>query len=263
MKLILRFFCYLDYRVFLRLMAVLPRWLALPFVWLRGGLNFLFDADWRTLSLGQQYVRTATQKTMQAWHQKQTHPTTYWQQPTWLTLRRYLHTSIEEYDATHLKQVCDTSPFHIDGLEWLKQAQAQKIGVVLVHAHFDSLYPGLIFLAQQGLRVNLVSTRLMFDQRVCAGASQHFAHKMAQLNQALAPGGVFHVEENLLFFTRALKNGEIVVIAGDGPASSPSRATEVSFWGDQQWISHPNQPTTFIARAGHRTRLCRFRNEVV
>ncbi|MEN9843311.1 MAG: hypothetical protein RLZZ612_1140 [Pseudomonadota bacterium] len=235
MKSILHALSHLDYGLFLRGLSLLPRAWAWPLIVLRGCLNFIVDADWRTLSLGLRYVRPATWQTMQMWNAKQTKPQ-FWR-PFVLTLRRYIHASLEEYDATKLPHICDTSHFHVTGLEDLLKAQEQKIGVVLITAHFDSLYAGLIFLARQGLKINLVSTNLMFDARVPPSVARHFSNKMNQLGQALAPGGVFHVEDNLLFFTRALKNGEIVVIAGDGPASSPSRATEVNFWGDPRLMA--------------------------
>lgn len=235
----------LDYGLALPLLASLPRWLARPLWILRGCVNYAMDWDWRTLSLGHGYVREATQYAM-AQLRAQAGTRTL---PRRLTLRRFVCMSREEVEAARLPHLDRTTiQARITGLEHLLRARDHQQGVVLLTAHFDSLYVGLAALAQAGLRVNLMSTRLTNDAMVPPAISRHFVTKIAALNRLLAPGQVIHVEENMRFFVSALRRGEIVVIACDGPSTSQDRSQPVDFLGARRLMASGPQ---FLARAGN------------
>lgn len=235
----------LDYGLVLPLLARLPRWLARPLWILRGCINYAMDWDWRTLSLGHGYVREATQHAMAQLRLQAKEGTL----PRRLTLRRFVCMSREEVEAarlTHLDR--KTIQARITGLEPLLQARDKRQGVVLMTAHFDSLYVGLAALAEAGLTVNLMSTKLTDDAMVPPAISRHFATKAVALNRLLAPGRVTHFEDSMRFFVSALRRGEIVVIACDGPSTSQDRSQPVDFLGAQRRMASGPQ---FLARAGH------------
>lgn len=235
----------LDYGLAVPLLAWLPRWLARPLWILRGCINYAMDWDWRTLSLGHGYVREATQHAMgQLRAQAGAHDL-----PRRLTLRRFVCMSREEVEAIRLTRLDRTTiKARITGLEHLLKARDRQQGVVLLTAHFDSLYVGLAALAQAGLRVNLMSTRLTDDATVPPAISRHFATKIAALNRLLAPAQVVHVEGSMRFFVNALRKGEIVVIACDGPSTSQDRSQPVDFLGARRLMASGPQ---FLAKAGN------------
>jgi lauroyl/myristoyl acyltransferase len=157
--------------------------------------------------------------------------------------------SREEVDCYRLNHIDYVSlPHQFKGLEYLLEAQENKIGVVLLHAHFDSLYIGLALLAKAGLRVNLMSTRITNDPRVPSAISKHYSEKRDVLNKLFSPGKVIHVEDSFSFFIKALKRGEIVVIACDGPATSTERSRPVQFMGGSRLMVAGPQ---FLAESTH------------
>ena len=107
----------------------------------------------------------------------------------------------------------------------------------MAKAHSDSLYIGLALLARAGLTVNLMGTRVIFDPRVPSAIYNHYLQKSNAINQILAPGRLVFIEDGILFFVKALRRGEIVVIASDGPSSTPERATPVQFLGELLMMS--------------------------
>ena len=233
---------WLDYGWLLPWLARLPHWLARPLVALRGCINYVFDFDWRTLSLGHGYVRPATHNAMAQLVQLAGSRAS----PRLLTLRRYLCTSREEVDSWRLSRLdYQNLPHRIQGLELLLASQARGQGVVLLTAHVDSLYIGLALLARAGLRIHLMATRITSDPRVPAAITEHYARKTAALNALLAPGQVVTFEDNMRFFIRALRKGDIVVMACDGVSTSTERADPVQFLGGPQLMASGPQ---FLAK---------------
>lgn len=218
----------LDYGLILPCLARLPRWLARPLTALRGAVNYVFDFDWRTLSLGHGYIREATVDAMR----QLTQLTGSGRSARLLTLQRYGCAAREEVDSWRLPHIDFARlPHRITGLEPLLEAQARGQGVVLLTAHFDSLYIGLALLARAGVRAHLMATGITEDPRVPPAITQHFVRKAQALDRLLAPGKVVQFEGNLRFFLRALRQGDAVVIACDGVSTSADRADPVQFLG--------------------------------
>lgn len=223
-----------DYGILLPFIARMPPWLARPCWTARGVINFVFDWDWRTFSLERGYVRQATIQAMQLLSKLAARRAS----PVWLTVRRFVCLSREEVDCHRLLDLnYDNIKNRIAGLDFLLDAQQRGQGVVLITAHFDSLYIGLALLAKSGLRVNLMSTRLTEDPVLPPAVRAHFALKITSLNELLSPGKVVHSEDNIHFFVKALRRGEIVVIAGDGPSTATDRSLAVPFLGKRRLMA--------------------------
>ena len=244
---------WIDYSLCLPLLAYLPRRWTRPLETLRGWINWRADFDWRTLSLGHGYIRAATERGMARVVQQTGRPASA-TELCQLTRQRFICTSREELDSWRLKRIDYARlPHHIAGLEHLLTARDQGVGVILAKAHSDSLYIGLALLARAGLTVNLMGTKVIFDSRVPPGIKKHYEQKAEALNYLLAPGKLVFIEDSISFFVKALRRGEIVVIASDGPSSSPDRATPVNFLGEQllmssglEFLAHmTNSPISF------------------
>lgn len=236
----------LDYAALLPLLARLPRPVSQPLAALRGQLNWLCDFDWRTLSLGRRYVRAATLAGMRALveYNGNTDGPRLAQR---LVRQRYACTSREEVDAWRLARLDFTRlRCEIVGLEALRAAQERGQGVLLAKAHFDALYIGLGALAHNGIRLNLMGTRTIFDARIPPAIRRHYEMKTAALNQVLAPCRLAFYEDGMAFFVKALRRGEAVAMACDGPSSTPARATPVRFLGRSLLMSSGLE---FLARA--------------
>lgn len=219
---------WFDYGVALPLISRLEPQTAKWFVRLRGTVNFVFDLEWRTLSLRRSYVRGATLQAMRAISQL----TDSKRSPLALTLHRYICASWEEYDAQRLSRIdYSTIAWHSSGMDSILSTVHAGRGVVLLTGHFDSLYVGLMLLAKHGATVNLMSSSIIDDARVPAKIQKHFARKIDAMAARFSPGKVMHVEDGIRSFITALRRGEVVVIACDGPATATGRKSVVRFLG--------------------------------
>ena len=225
---------WLDYGLVLPVLARLPRALAWPLLVVRGAVNFAFDLDWRTLALGHGYVRNAT---LAAMRQLVT-LTGSGQSPVWLTFKRYVCASREEVDCWRLQRLDYARVAHsIEGLEGLLQTRARGQGVVLLTAHFDSLYIGLALLARTGAQIHLMATRITSNPQVPPAITRHFDHKIDTLGALLAPARVARVEDGMRYFMRALQQGDAVMMACDGVGTSTDRPSPVYFLGAQRLMA--------------------------
>lgn len=152
--------------------------------------------------------------------------------PLLLTLRRFVRSSWEEYDSKRLARIDYGSIiWHGRGMNKILEAVRSGQGVVLLTGHFDSLYVGLMLLANQGVTVNLMSSKIVNDPRVPKAISNHFERKIAAMAAHFCPGKVLHFEDGMKHFVDALKRGEVLVIACDGPSTSANRGSVVNFLG--------------------------------
>lgn len=220
---------WLDYGLVLEVLARLPRPLARPLTSLRARVNERWDLDWRTWALGHGYVRAATLQAMERVLACGSAPPG---QPDafGLVRQRYLAAAREEVDSVRLPRIDYARlPHHIDGLAPLLEAQRAGRGTLLLTAHYDSLYIGLALLARAGLRIVLMGTGITEDPRVPPAITRHYLRKKAALNKLLAPGQVVYFEGQLHTFVRALRRGDVVVMACDGAATGSDRAEPVDF----------------------------------
>ena len=216
-----------DYGLVLPGLAKLPPGLAKWPLRLRGLINWAFDLEWRTITLRHGYIRSAT---LQAMREIAKLRGNGW--PRWWTLRRFVCASREECDAlrlatTNFNQLAWTGR----GLDDVVTATRRGQGVVLLTGHFDSLYMGLMVLAKHGVIVNLMSSKIMEDERVPPSIRDLFARKIGTMAQQFSPGRVLHFEDGMKPFIDALKQGEVLVIACDAPSVTEGRASTVDFLG--------------------------------
>lgn len=222
------FIARVDYGIALPLIARLPPSAAQWFVRLRGLVNFIFDLEWRTISLRHGYVRKDTVRTMRSICEL----TESRKWPLLLTLLRFVRASWEEYDAQRLCNIdYKTIKWHGHGLDKILETVQSGKGVVLLTGHFDSLYVGLMILAKQGVRVNLMSSNIVEDARVPTIIRDYFARKISAMAKQFHPGKVIHFEDGMKHFIDVLKRGELLVIACDGPPPTAGRGSVVRFLG--------------------------------
>jgi hypothetical protein len=103
--------------------------------------------------------------------------------------------------------------------------------VVLLTAHFESLYLPLCHLAARGRAIYLAASQIVEDPQVPCPIRAHFQRKKEALERHLGKGHVVYVEQGMPRLARALQAGAIVVIACDSPAPETSRGFRVGFLG--------------------------------
>lgn len=204
-----------EFTLFLPLLARLPLRLGYHLAAWRGTLNWVFDREWRSISLGQRYIRAATYQAI-----KQILPDMSAAETKRLTRRRFEGNSREEFEAYLLIQdrLRELS-FSIRGLESVKEQSARGRGVVLLTTHFDSFILGIVCLGMSGLVVNVMTSDVVENPLVDSCVRRFFSGKYRGMERYLQGGKAIHVEQNLSFFYQALLNGECVVVLADLPTS--------------------------------------------
>lgn len=204
-----------EFALLLPLLARLPLRLGYLLAKWRGTLNWMFDREWRSISLGQRYIRTATDQAM-----KQVMPDLSAAEIGRLTLRRFEGNSREEFEACLLMQNrMREMSFSIQGLEGVREQSKRGRGVVLLTMHYDSFIFGIVSLGMSGLVVNVMTSDIVENPLVEGCMRRFFWVKYRSMEKYLQGGKAVHVERDLRFFYRALLNGECVVILADLPTS--------------------------------------------
>ncbi|NBP39758.1 MAG: hypothetical protein EBS54_04160 [Betaproteobacteria bacterium] len=217
---------WLDYSA-LKLAARLPAPLALAACGLRALLRFSLNLEWRSYALKRRYVRQATAQVYARLQPKPSSLRARIQRSLWV-LGRFWVESVEEFDVIRLERLgLAANRCQIKGLEGLPRDR----GVVLLTAHWESLYAPLCHLAASGHKVYLAATVLVEDPQVPAVIREHFARKKMVLERFFGQGHVVYVEHGMASLVRALQGGAVVVIACDSPAPAKSRGLAVRFLG--------------------------------
>jgi lauroyl/myristoyl acyltransferase len=205
-----------EFTLFLPLLARLPLRLGYLLATWRGTLNWALDREWRSIALGQRYIRAATNQAL-----KQILPDLSLAEIRRLTRRRFETNSREEFEACLLMEdrVREMS-FSVRGLESVREQSACRRGIVLLTAHFDSFILGIVFLGISGLVVNVMTSDVVENPLMDGPMRRFFYRKYRGLERYLQGGRAVHVEQNLRFFYQALLNGECVVVLADLPTSS-------------------------------------------
>lgn len=225
-----------EFTLFLPLLARLPLRFGYRLAARRGTLNWFFDREWRSISLGQRYIRVATDQAM-----KQILPDLSAAEIGRLTRKRFEGNSREEFEAYLLMQdrVRELS-FSVRGLESVREQSARGRGVILLAMHFDSFILGIIYLGMSGLVVNVMTSDVVENPLVDGCVSRFFFRKYRGMERYLQGGKAVHVEQNLQFFYQALLNGECVVVLADLPARD----------NDQQiWVRFLERERSFLSGA--------------
>lgn len=208
----------IDFRVFLPAIARLPLFAGENLARCRGMVQALFDYDWRSMALGQRYVRRNTYEAMKlilpgAGHRR-------W---AFATLERFVHNSLEEWQSCLfgrrvISRIAARS--RVEGLDELLAVHKQGRGLIMLTAHYDSFAMGIVLLGMNGLPTNGLSSAIVEDPRVHPAVREFFAKKYTRMGAHIRGGKIFHYEKDINFFYRALKRGEVVVILGDAPGTN-------------------------------------------
>lgn len=226
-----------EFTLFLPLFARLPLRLGYSLAAWRGTLNWVLDREWRSISIGQRYIRTATDQAM-----KQIVPDLAATETRRLTRQRFETNSREEFEAHLLmNDRMRELNFSIQGLEDLKEQSVRGRGVVLLTMHFDSFIFGIVYLGMTGLVVNAMSSDIVENPSVSDCVRRFFSRKYRSMERYLNGGKIVHVEQNLRFFYQALLNGECVVVLADLPALSEK--------DQQMWIQFLGRERSFMSGA--------------
>lgn len=218
-----------DYGLTLPFLARLPVWAGQYLAMFRGIVNALFDLDWRSIALRRRYVRSATFKAM-----RKLMPQASMLTLCWKTMLRFVHYSREEWEACRiaarrLEKVVSLSK--MNEFNPLLVAQQEGRGIVLITAHFDSFITGVALLGAQGLKVNLMTSDVVEDQRLSSPVRQFYAKKYRFLECYMNGGRAIHVENGAKYFYRALAHGEALVVLADLPGVGSKADIAVNFLG--------------------------------
>jgi len=221
---------WFEFTLFLPLLARLPFRLGYPLAAWRGDLNWVLDREWRSIALGQRYIRAAAKQAM-----KQIMPGLQDTKITKLTRQRFEGNSREEFETyLIIKDRIEELSFSIHGLKGMLEQSRQGRGVVLLTMHFDSFILGIVFLGMNGLKVNVMTSDVV-ENPLVNGCVRHFFYmKYRGMERYLNGGRAVHVEQNLKVFYKALLNGECVVVLADLPAKDNDQRIWMQFLGQER-----------------------------
>lgn len=225
-----------DYESVLPVMARLPLHLGYALADVRGKINALVGRDWRSVALRCRHVQHESAKGFQ----------TLFPDADALTLnrlvrRRFETESREEFEAALIaadraNQLRRT----IEPDNFLQSCLNRNRGLVLLTPHFDSFALGIVFLGQAGVKVNAMSSSVIFDARVASSVQQHFIKKYRGMERQMNGGRILHQEDGLKPFYRMLENNECLVVLADAPAtatSSQSVQARINFLGGRRLLA--------------------------
>ena len=222
----------LDFGFVLPLMARLPlRWAYRVSDW-RGAFNARYARDWTELSVGFPFMGKRC-----AAAYRELFPQASDAEIQKIVVQRYQTTSREELEAVL------TIRGQLDKIELdmasFQQALAQRKagrGLVVVIGHFDNFFLGLIGIARCGQPVHTMKADIVQDPRVHPTLRKFFRVKYQRYEEEM--GGVpflTHGSAARETFHRVLRDGGIVAMATDGPASREEhKGTWVSWMGKQR-----------------------------
>jgi lauroyl/myristoyl acyltransferase len=106
----------------------------------------------------------------------------------------------------------------IDCLDHLLAHKRDGKGLVLVSCHFDSFCMGMVLMGMKGLKVNVINTAMIEDQRIQKDVRNFFQKKYRAMESRMN-GRMPYYQTEMNYFYRVLEKGEIVTLMGDIPGS--------------------------------------------
>jgi SAM-dependent methyltransferase len=222
-----------DFAVVLPALGRLPIGLGHRLAAWRGALNAMTGRDWRSVALGFRHIRAQS-----ALGYRQLPLAASDAQVRRWVRERFIAESRDEYEARLIADrrvpelVCDVLPAGSLG-----QLVNRDRGLLLLTPHFESFVLGLTFLARSGAKVSVMSSAVTHDPRVDPAVQRHFTAKYRGLENFLNGGRIVDLELGTRQFYRMLKDKEVLVILGDGPALPNGASMEVEFLGARRVLS--------------------------
>jgi lauroyl/myristoyl acyltransferase len=225
----------LDLTLLLPALARLPQGLANASSRWRGALAYHAGLDWRSLAVGEPFVRDRSLQALRHLSQAQGG---LWSEHTVVALlkRRFVVAAQEELDAARIIQAPRAGfAVRYEGQAACEAGQgAEARGTIWLGCHVDALFVGVQALGLAGRAELLMSSNTVEHPQVPLAAQRHFQRKYAALSLALGPrGAVLHKETHLRTMTKRLAAGAGLVVVGDIPAAHPTRAFAVPWFGQE------------------------------
>lgn len=201
-------------------------------VGLFGRVCFLLDCDWRTASLRQHFVRGRTHLAM-----VELHPDADSAHIDRLVRQRFICSAHEELDGHYFfSGASKESVCTFVGLPAIQAVLARR-GIVFLTLHLDATLTGLVEMGKTGMKLNLMTSNIVEDERVLPVVRRYFRKKYDGIERWLNGGRTLHNETHLREFYRALTRGEGVVVLCEGPASRQEDGLIIDFLGKTRAVS--------------------------
>lgn len=221
-----------DYGFVLPVIARLPLRMAYLLAHWRGAFNARFHRDWAELSLGFPYVSVRCATAF-----KEMYPDASTDQIERWVVERYQTVAREEMEGwLTIHGRIDRIYMNVSPIQAALAKRTRERGLVILMSHFDNLFFGLVGVARCGVPVYLMTSDIVFDERVHPGLRRFFRVKYESY-QKLINGGAFlptgsHAKKT---FYRVLGEGGVVVVVSDTPATDRAdRGTWVQWMGKRR-----------------------------
>lgn len=209
-----------EYRTWLGITAKLPLPIGASLSALRGAINAASDRDWRSLSLGQPYVRERTAlalkelegiRTLQEGHHRSGNLSA--RSIKQRTRERFIYSAYEEWQAALIQKN------RAEQLSFEGEAQHQKLPsqIIVATMHVDSPMLGLVQLGRWGRPLCALSSDIVEDPRVHPAIQWFFKEKYRAMATHWQGGRCMHKEREMSLFIKAAKHGRSLAIFCDSP----------------------------------------------
>jgi len=228
-----RFLHHADYAWALPLMARMPLEIGYRLAWLRGVFNGRLGRDWRSVALEARHVARQS-----AAGYRELRPQATEAELTSLVLERFRAESLEEFEGQLIAagRVVELQ-WDIQPEDFLTVCRQRKRGLVLMTPHFDSFWLGTVFLAQEGLTVNAMTSAVTHHPLVAPAVQQHFFKKYRGMERVLNGGRMLNMELGLRPFYQMLERGECLVVLADAPAVAGGATATPYFLGRRRLMA--------------------------
>ncbi len=201
----------------------MARWIAS----LIGHVSYHLDVDWRTVSIRQHFVRERTLAAM-----REIAPGASSAELSMMVRERFVFSAQEELDAHYF--ILDKAlvrECRFEGLEAVRAA-AGKLPIIYLTLHLDSVFMAVAQMGKAGLKVNLLTSKIVEDGRVPPVVRRFFKLKYEGIRQHLRGGQFWHFETHMRDFHGALGRGEGAVILCEAPTQSREDSLPTEFLGE-------------------------------
>lgn len=212
-----------EYGTWLGLTAKLPLPIGACLSTLRGAINAARDRDWRSLTLGQPYVRERTALALKELEVIRTLRDGYDRSGGRSarsikqgTRERFIYSAFEEWQAA-LIQNDRVKKLSFEGEAHHKKLPRQAI---IATMHVDSPMLGLVQLGRWGRPLCALSSDIVEDPRVHPAIQEFFKAKYSAMATHWHGGRCMHKERELSPFIRAAVDGQSLAIFCDVPGKS-------------------------------------------
>ena len=246
-------YIYVDYGVFLPLLAQLPMAFGRAMAKKRGRLYARWGRDWRGFSFGDS-VHVRTRQVIE-----QLRPLSLTKDKERVYQERFENQSLEEYEAACMHAgVTQDWAVEYQGLQDVLEVLQQKSRVVFVTSHFSSSILGTALLGHLGVPVMGMSSNVVDRVEVHSSISRTYRRKYKAMGRYLNGGEILDREGNASKFVRFLKKGGAVVIVGDLPPEPNEAPRWAHFLGETRGFASGAEKLSRMLDAPLMSFVCQF-----